>query len=69
MIDLRPRPPRTTKRGDHKQRAEYVASPHSITWSARASSEGGMVSPSAFALFRLIRAKGQPIFQFNKRRQ
>src|SRR6516162_6665833 len=27
---------------------------HSITWSARASSEGGMVTPSALAVLRLI---------------
>ena len=33
---------------------QFLRSGHSITWSARASSDGGMVSPSALAVFRLI---------------
>src|SRR5947209_11547730 len=36
------------------ERAKEIASPHSMTSSARASSDGGTVSPSALAVLRLI---------------
>src|SRR5262249_32678833 len=49
---LRPRRERPCRR-TAEQRDERAA-PHSITSSARASSVGGTVSPSAFAVLRLI---------------
>src|SRR5262249_32104573 len=36
------------------ERGNVESANYSITWSARANSEGGMVSPSAFAVLRLI---------------
>ena len=43
------------RRGKQPERAEEGAAVHhSITWSARWSSDGGIVSPSAFAVLRLI---------------
>src|SRR6266568_8074417 len=49
----RARPRNVRRRRAAEQRYE-LAAPHSITSSARASSVGGMVSPSALAVFRLI---------------
>jgi hypothetical protein len=37
-----------------QQNRQQVAPSHSITWSARARSDGGTVRPSAFAVFRLM---------------
>jgi len=50
---LRARVARHCNRSTAKEGQEFAAS-HSITSSARARIEGGMVSPSAFAVFRLI---------------
>ena len=41
------------ERGRARGEPEEVAAPHSMTSSARASSEGGIVSPKAFATLRL----------------
>jgi hypothetical protein len=35
-------------------RVKFLRSGHSMIWSARASSDGGIVRPSAFAVLRLI---------------
>ena len=48
-----PAPPAATRRRAAEQRDE-LASPHSITSSARASSDGGTASPSARAVFKLM---------------
>jgi hypothetical protein len=47
------------QRGDHSGRTTRYAAPcasvhYSMTWSARSSSDDGMVSPSAFAVLRLM---------------
>jgi hypothetical protein len=40
---------------EHCHRSGQEGTPvHSITWSARASNDGGIVSPSAFAVLRLM---------------
>ena len=48
------RAPRAATRRRAAEQADEVAPPHSITSSATASSIGGMVRPSALAVFRLI---------------
>src|SRR5262245_38263117 len=54
---LRMRRERPSRCRAAEQRDE-LASPHSITSSARASSVGGTVRPSAFAVFRLMTSRG-----------
>src|SRR5712691_1084188 len=52
---LRARRPNYRRRGRRAtEKRDELAAPHSITSSARASSEGGTSSPSAFAVLRLI---------------
>src|SRR5262249_18393151 len=51
---LRPCRDRPRGRRAAEQRNEVAPSDHSITWSARASSDGGTSRPSSFAVLRLI---------------
>src|SRR5438067_5881830 len=48
------RAPGGGERGSSAEKSEDVAPPHSMTSSARASSDGGKVRPRAFAVFRLM---------------
>src|SRR5262245_37619646 len=53
LVLLRARPERPRRRGATDERDE-IAPLHSITSSARASSDGGTSMPSAFAVVRLM---------------
>ena len=48
------RPRRANARLRSARARSWAASSHSMTWSARASTAGGILSPSAFAVLRLI---------------